>query len=115
VILLNRRPAPPHNNMASGMLGICPCPLRDERSVVHLLRLMQCSLTTFISEGERNAQQLFQSHPQGLPPLGRHVEKHKATAASAQELTSQSAGTEPGLVDLIDADVVRLGLWPKNW
>jgi len=41
VTLRNRRPALPHNMMASGMLGINHFPLAGEGSVVRRLRLIE--------------------------------------------------------------------------
>src|SRR5271166_2069992 len=103
VMVLNREPAPPHSTIASGVLGIYRLPFTSKRLVVHFFRLIDHDVTSLAREGERNAQQLFQPLPQGLPPLRRNEEQHKAATASAQKLASQSAGTEPGLVDLINA------------
>src|SRR5208283_430901 len=61
--LRNRRPAPPHSNTTSAVLGIDRVPLGDQRFVIHLVWLIDHDVTTFIREGKRNAQQLLQPLP----------------------------------------------------
>jgi hypothetical protein len=59
-----------------------------------------------IRKTKGNAQEMLQSHSQGLSALGRHKEQHETAAARSEKLASQRTGASPGIINLIE---VRIG------
>src|SRR5215472_1588457 len=105
VTLRSRRPAPPHNTMASGMLGINFAPRLGKRFVINLLRFIHDYVAAPVGEGKGNAQQVLQASSQLAATFRRYEEEHEAASAGAQQLAAQSPGTAPRLVDVIDAGI----------
>src|SRR5580700_4425025 len=108
VTLLRRVPAPPQRTIASATLGIDLASITSQGFVIRHFGLVHRDVTAPTGKCERNAEKIFQTRSHCLFALGRHVKKHKTTAAGTKEFSSQRAGTEPCLVDFINIGVRNL-------
>src|SRR5262249_44299445 len=98
VRLRSLRPAPPHSNMGSGMLGIALALFFGQRFVINLFWLIHQNASAPAGEGKGNAQQVLQTLSEFTPAFPRNKEEHETASTSAQQLAAKSAGAAPELV-----------------
>src|SRR5260370_40727716 len=84
------------------VLRIDEAPFLRQILIVYLFRLIDHDVASSVRKTKRNTQQLLQAHPQRLSFLWGHEKEHEATTSRAQQLATQCAGAEAGLVYFVD-------------